>query len=218
MLVFSTWCLQVKWKNTVATTKWKLQTTNTAQYGYSTWQYEYKVSMDSWRLRHWSELPLQCTVRTTVHDMVEKWGAVVSYQHLLWVGVFTATPQTSVILQEIKPIKRWLQQDRGVNVSVPSHPADICLFCSFELSWIFSMWQREVTYLLHLVRPYRVQGGERDRTEEGGKWSCGTVGSGTVQCWQAERERGEGGGSAALWTHIHQRRTALRLLQRPPRR
>lgn len=51
----------------------------------------------------------------------------------------------------------------------------VLVFSPLSLSWICSVCQREATYLQHLVQPYRVRGGETDRTEEGGKWNCGTV-------------------------------------------
>lgn len=60
-------------------------------------------------------------------------------------------------------------------LTAPLQPAAVCVRS------LGCRGQREATYLLHVVRPYRVRGGETDRTEEGGEWNCGTVGGGTVQ-------------------------------------
>lgn len=120
MLVFSTSCLQVLWKNRC----YKIKATNnhnTAQYGYSTWEYEYKSHCwTCWRLLHWSELPSQCAMRTNkVHNVVEKRAAVVPEQHLnCKVGAIAATPQKDK--KKYDPSRRWshwLQQDREVNIS-----------------------------------------------------------------------------------------------------
>lgn len=106
--------------------------------------------------------------------------------------------------------KHWLQQDREFNIS-QYHSNLLEFVFNPWLSWICSMWQREATYLVHLVQPYPVRGGETDRTEEGGKWNCGKRHSAALR----GRERGGGGGGVVRpwWTdtHKHTRRTALRV-------
>lgn len=63
------------------------------------------------------------------------------------------------------------------------------------------MWQRESTYLLHLVQPYPSKQGRQTGLRRGQEWNCG-------KC-SAERHRkwgwGRGRRGAASWTNTHAR-------------
>lgn len=178
MLVFSTSCLQVLWKNTGN----RMNATNnhnTAQYGYSTWEYEYKVTAlqlwSFWRLGHWGVLVPQCTVR------FRKTRGCGRNQ---LVTVSWCDSSHTADRELCDPPGDEANKNREFSSQCHSNLLElVCFGLSFRLSWICSVWQGEATYLLNLVRPYRVRGGETDRTEEGGECNCGTVGSGTVRRW-----------------------------------
>lgn len=161
-------------------------------------------SMNFWRFWHWRKLPLQCTVKTIVPNVVRKRGAVVSnniYCKSMWQQPRRRQKKNrSVIFQEMKPINLF-------KISFQTS----CLFCfPFGLSWICSVWQREATYLLRLVRPYRVRGGGDKQDRGGGRvelWNCGKRHSAALR----GRERGVGGGGRG-----DGRRSALQ--RRSPRR
>lgn len=145
---------------------------DTAQHGYSTWEYESIVAVDS-------------STGLGKHRSASSWGLQVSKKQGVVVPNNINKDRCDSSHTADLP-KKWNNKREK--------PTTLLKVFVLGLSLDFLVWQREATYLLHLVPPYRVRGGETEEVEGGGRGEGrgnGEGAGGAVGVW---KESGWGGG------------------------